>query len=139
MELREKNKRDSERDRNREQIYQYVNEYIEQYDKQPTYKTIGQKLNLNIKTVMNHMKALTNTKALPNRVLKFSMHFDAITKSLIKKAKTGDVHACRLYYSLVWGFNEKNTSELASQITERPIINITTTSPLDEGINISNN
>ena len=138
MELKEKNKRDSERDNNRGRIYDFVTAYIDRHDKAPTKKLIAKSLNLNVKTVTSHMKALTNSKELPARILKYGLFFDKVTRGLIKKASEGDVQACRLYYSLVWGFNERDNTDNAL-VAEKPIINITTTSPFDEGINISNN
>lgn len=140
MELKEKGKRDSERDKNRGRIYDYVTAYIDRHDKAPTKKLIAEHLSLNIKTVTSHMKALTNSKELPARIVKYGLFFDKVTRGLIKKASEGDVQACRLYYSLVWGFNERDNTDNAL-VAEKPIINITTTSPspFDEGINISNN
>jgi|TARA_R110002020_G_scaffold277603_5_gene493063 hypothetical protein len=138
MELKEKGKRDSERDNNRGRIYDYVTAYIDRHDKAPTKKLIAEHLRLNIKTVTSHMKALTNSKELPARIIKYGLFFDKVTRGLIKKASEGDVQACRLYYSLVWGFNERDNTDNAL-VAEKPIINITTTSPFDEGINISNN
>jgi radical SAM superfamily enzyme with C-terminal helix-hairpin-helix motif len=127
MELKKRNNREEERNRNEENIYNYVCDFISKYDKQPTYKEIAKKLTLNIKTVMKHMQTLTNNKTLPKRVLRFSMHFDGVTRAVVEKAQKGDIAACRLYYSLVWNFNEKNNSTDTTQIAERPIINITTT------------
>jgi hypothetical protein len=138
MELKEKGKRDQERDNNRGRIYDYVTAYIDRHDKAPTKKLIAEHLRLNIKTVTSHMKALTNSKELPARIIKYGLFFDKVTRGLIKKASEGDVQACRLYYSLVWGFNERDNTDNAL-VAEKPIINITTTSPFDEGINISNN
>lgn len=139
MELKEKGKRDDQRDKNRSKIYDYVTSYIERHDKPPTKKLIAKSLNLNIKTVTSHMKALTNTKELPARILKYGLFFDKVTRGLIKKASDGDVQACRLYYSLVWGFNERDNTDNAL-VAEKPIINITTTSPspFEDGISFSN-
>ena len=138
MDLKEKGKRDQERDNNRGRIYDFVTAYIDRHDTAPTKKLIAKSLNLNVKTVTSHMKALTNSKELPTRILKYGLFFDKVTRGLIKKASEGDVQACRLYYSLVWGFNERDNTDNAL-VPEKPIINITTTSPFDERINISNN
>ena len=137
MELKSKGSRDEQRDQNRARIYDFVTTYIEVNNKPPTNKLISESLNLNIKTVTSHMKALTNNKELPSRLIKYGLYFDKVTRGLIKKASEGDVQACRLYYSLVWGFNERDNTDNAL-VAEKPIINITTTSPFDDGISFSN-
>ena len=114
-------------------ILKTMKKYIDKHKKHPSITKISQLTGLERHTVSKRLKKLTADDCLEP----FKRYTQNMMQAAIKNGLKGDIKSIKFFFQAVWGLTEKENTD--SQIAEKPIINITTTSPFDEGINISNN
>ena len=116
-------------------ILKTMKKYIDKNKKHPSITKISELTGLERHTVSKRLKKLTSDECLEP----FKRYTQNMMQSAIKNGLSGDLKSIKFFFQAVWKLNENNTTEQLQNI-ERPIINITTTSPspFEDGISFSN-
>ena len=116
-------------------ILKTMMKYISANKKHPSITKIAELTGLERHTVSKRLKKLTADDCLEP----YKRYTQNMMQATIKNGLKGDLKSIKFFFQAVWKLNENNTTE-QSQNIERPIINITTTSPspFEDGISFSN-